>query len=86
SLIIVTGNYNNINEIKKTWNFLKFKFNCSFIPSARGILICTSKIQNEIKYYEDNGVLKQLLQNMYKNKLFNKLMKIYFDIMNRFKM
>jgi len=86
SLIIVTGNYNNINEIKKTWNFLKFKFNCSFIPSARGILICTSKIQNEIKYYEDNGVLKQLLQNMYRNKLFNKLVKIYFKIINHFEM
>ncbi|QXJ28546.1 hypothetical protein J5U23_01415 [Saccharolobus shibatae B12] len=82
SLIVVTGNYEDIQKLVEIWNFLSKNFNCSFVSSARGLLICTSKIENQIKYYESKRIPKDLIQYIHKNRLFNGIVKIYFRIKN----
>ena len=85
SLIIVTGNYENIRKIIEIYNFLSSSFNCSFIPSSRGLLICTSKIENQIRYYEYKGILREILQNTNRNRFFSKLIRVYFILRNYIK-
>jgi len=85
SLIIVTGNYENIRKIIEIYNFLSSSFNCSFISSARGLLICTSRIENQIRYYEYKGILREIQQNTIRNKFFSKLIRVYFILKNYIK-
>ena len=82
SLIIVTGNYENILRLMEIYDFLNGKFDCSFISSARGIIICTSKVKNQVKYYKSHIIPKELIQYTYKNKLLNRLVKAYYRLRN----
>jgi hypothetical protein len=82
SLIIVTGNYENILRLMEIYDFLNGKFDCSFISSARGIIICTSKVKNQVKYYKSRIIPKELIQYTYKNKLLNRLVKAYYRLRN----
>ncbi|ADX84949.1 glycosyltransferase family 2 protein [Saccharolobus islandicus] len=79
SLIIVTGNYENIQSLMEIYEFLNRKFDCSFISSARGVIICTSKVKNQVKYYKSH---KELIQYTYKSKLLNKLVRAYYRLRN----
>ncbi len=82
SLIIVTGNYENILRLMQIYDFLNGKFDCSFISSARGVMICSSKVRNQIKYYKSYIIPKELIQYAYKSKLLNKLVKAYYKLKN----
>ena len=85
SLVVVTGNYEGIRRLVNIWYFLSENFNCSFISSPRGLLICTSKIESQIEYYILKRTPKDLVRYINKNKFLNKVVKIYLKLRGNLK-
>ena len=63
SIVIVTGNYDDIKKVANLWRFSRRKLDCAFISSARGLLICTSKFNVQIKrYYKKYGKVRSYIR------------------------